>query len=170
MKNDTGVYDPTTKTYLPTPNQTTTVTINPIHDAITADGTHFLSLNSNVSKFFVNWKPLSNLTIHSDVRVFWALDGRDSTFSSKEAAGYNFLNISRDPSIKWNASIHVKLPDNWSVHLYAYDILGIDDAKNGGNGTFATNTLRWQQTYDANANDVFAQDLQSFAMELKKSF
>jgi outer membrane receptor protein involved in Fe transport len=169
-KNDPGVYDSATKTYLPTPGKTSVDTLNPIRDAITADGRHFLSLASNVTKFFVNWRPFPSLALHSDVRVFWALDGRDSTFGAKEKEGYDFLNISRDPSIKWNASIHVELPDNWSVGLYAYDILGINDAKNGGPGTFATNTLRWQQSYDPNANDVYAQDLQSFALELRRSF
>lgn len=166
--DDPGVFDSASRTYVPTPNKTSVVTINPVHDAITADGSHFSSLSSNVTKMFLNWKPLPYMTVHSNVRVFWALDGRDSTFAALEKKGYNFLNVSRDPSVKWNASLHFKLPDNWSVGLYAYDILGINDADDGGK--LATNTLRWQQSYDPNANDVYAQDLQSFAMDVRKSF
>jgi outer membrane receptor protein involved in Fe transport len=155
-------------TYGPTPGKTSTVTVNPVHDNITYDGEHFMSLNSNVSKLYVNVKPLSNVTLHSNVRVFWALDGRDSAIAYDVSKGYNYLNINTDPSIKWNASIHIQLPDNWSVGLYAYDILGINDAHDGGK--FATHTLRWEQNFAPDANDLFAQDLQSFAMELKKSF
>jgi len=169
--NDSGVYDPATKTYAPHSGRTSVMTINPVHDNITNDGTHFLSLSSNVSKLFVNYKPLSNLTLHTDMRVFWSLDGRDSIFTAMGNKGFNFLDISREASIKWNASIHLALPDNWTVGLYAYDILGINDAANsGGNGSLVNNTLRWQQAYDPNANDIYAQDLQSFAMDLKKAF
>ncbi len=155
-------------TYIPTPGKTGTFTVNPVHDAITVDGTNFLSLSTHTTKLFANYKPLSNITLHSDVRVFWALAGRDSTFSANEKDGFEFLNISREPSIKWNASAHFALPSDWTVSLFVYDILGVNDYQDGG--ALATNTLRWQQSYDPNASDIFTQDLRSYAIELKKAF
>jgi outer membrane receptor protein involved in Fe transport len=169
MPGDTGVRQ-ADGTYIPTPGLTSTVVVNPVHDNITRDGTHFTNLCSNVSKLFVNVKPVANLTFHSDVRVFWGLvDGRDSGIALQESKGYHILDAGTDPSIKWNASVHIELPDNWNVGLYAYDILGIDDSRSSGK--FATNTLRSSVVFSANdVGDLYAQDLQSFAMELRKSF
>ncbi|MBK9578442.1 MAG: TonB-dependent receptor plug domain-containing protein [Fibrobacteres bacterium] len=167
VANDVGVQQPD-GTYIPTPGKTSVVTVNPIRDAITVDGTNFLSLSTHTTKLFVNYKPLSNITLHSDVRVFWGLAGRDSIFSADEKNGFEFLDISRSPSTKWNASLHVALPESWTVALYAYDILGVNDYKDGG--ALATNTLRWQQAYGTDAKDIFTQDLRSYAIELKKAF
>jgi outer membrane receptor protein involved in Fe transport len=150
--------------YTPVSTKTKTSTVNPVKDQITADGTNFLSLNTNVSKLWVNVKPLSWFTVHNDFRVFWGLAGRDSIYKADEAVGYNYLGITTDPVMKWNASVHAALPNDWSVGVYAYDILGEQE------GTLAGHSTRWQQMGGADQKEIYAMDLRSFAIDVKKAF
>lgn len=155
-------------TYVPTPGLSSQIVLNPVHDNVTQDGSTFYSLNSNVSKLYANYHPNSTVTLHTDFRVFWGLTGRDSAYNADEAKGYNYLSINTDPSIKWNASAHFKLPQDWTVSLFVYDILGVNDSN--GDATLATNTARWQQMGAPGQNEVYSVDLRSYAINIKKAF
>ncbi|HQF55968.1 MAG TPA: TonB-dependent receptor plug domain-containing protein [Fibrobacteria bacterium] len=168
-KTKAGWYDSTALsgggwTYYPVINGTVSSTVNPVKEQISADGSNFLSLNTHVSKMWVNVKPLSWLTVHTDVRVFWGMWGRDSIYNADEKLGYNYLSIQTDPSVKWNLSAHARLPDGWEIGVYGYDLLG--ETKGG----LATHAIRWQQMGDAGQRDLYAVDLRSYAIDVKKSF
>lgn len=151
-------------TYTPVPNATTSVVINPVAAQITTDGENFMSLATHVSKLYADAKLMKGLTFHTDVRVFWGLWGQDSAMEDDAKLGFENLDLNTDPITKWNASLHAELPGDWSVGVYAYDILGIDSPK------FRGNTIRWEQTYDVYARDLFSVDLRSYAIDFKKSF
>ncbi len=138
---------------------------NLVADQITGDGTNFYSLATHVTKFWVNVKPLSWFTIHSDVRIFWGLAGRDSIYQADQKAGYDNQDVGVNPITKWNVSLHAKLPSDWTVGVYAYDILG------EATGSLAANSFRWQYLGVASGQkDLYTMDLRSFAMDVKKSF
>jgi len=168
-KSKAGWYDSTALsgggwTYYPVINGKVSSTVNPVKEQISADGSNFLSLSTHVSKMWVNVKPMSWLTLHTDVRVFWGLWGRDSIYNADEKAGYNYLSFQADPSLKWNLSLHARLGDGWEIGVYGYDLLGETE------GGMATHAIRWQQMGDASQRDLYAVDLRSYAIDVKKSF
>jgi hypothetical protein len=153
--------------YIPVVNSaspTTTTTVNPVKTQITADGSSFLSLASNVTKFWVDVQPFPWMTIHTDMRVFWGLDGRDSIAAVDEAKGMDYANITRDAMVKWNMGLQFKLPAATKLSLYAYDLLGESE------GDLAIHSLRWQQRGADDHSDLFAVDQRSFAAKIEKAF
>ncbi|MCB9496395.1 MAG: TonB-dependent receptor plug domain-containing protein [Fibrobacteria bacterium] len=151
-------------TYVPVANTQELVKLNPVKDQITTDGENFMSMATHVSKLWVNWNATEWLTFHNDLRVFWGLAGRDSASKVDDDKGFNTLGIATDPIAKWNASVHSALPDGWSVNAYVYDILGSQDPD------MIAHTLRWNQSYDKDARDLYTVDLRSYAVEIKKAF
>ena len=78
-----------------------------------------------------------------------------------EKKGDNYLNLSRMPMVKWNASIHFALPLSFNLSAYAYDILGTSTNLNGA---------RWQQSAEPSQRELYTIDQQSFAVKLEKNF
>lgn len=149
--------------YSPIPKGDTTVVMNPVAYSVTGDGENFIGMATHLSKLFVDVKPTSWLTIHSDVRVFWGLWGRDSALQVDQSSGYDTRSVDTDPITKWNASVHTRFPGDWTVGLYVYDILGTTSP------SLAANTFRWAP-YGFKDRDLFAVDLRSFAMDVRRTF
>ena len=104
---------------------------------------------------------LSFMTLHTNVRTFWGLPGREQMFSEGEKKGENYLNASRTPIIKWNASLSFNLPNDFNLSAYAYDILGT--AQN-------INAVRWQQSAEPSQKELYTVDQNAFALKLEKQF
>lgn len=145
---------------------------NSIFSSITQDGSNFLNLPTNITKVYADVRPASWLRLHTDARVFWGFPGRDSsTKALAKGEGYtkntnvDMLGISDGAIVKWNASAHVALPDNWNLGLFVYDILSGETVDKG-----LANSLRIQYKYDANSNDLYAIDNRQFAVRLDKAF
>ena len=150
--------------YYPKSDIKETITVNPVRDQISVDGDNFMSIPTHMTKLYADAKLTPWLTFHNDVRVFWGLQGRDSTAAVDEKDGFEDFDVHSDPILKWNASMHMKLAGDWSVGLYVNDILGVED------GGQTAHTLRWNQTYDIGARDLYAVDLRSYAIDVKKAF
>lgn len=150
--------------YYPVSDRKETITVNPVRDQISVDGENFMSIPTHVSKVYGDAKLTNWLTFHNDLRIFWGLTGRDSMATVDEKDGFEDYNVHEDPIMKWNSSLHMKLPGDWTVGLYVNDILGVEK------GGQTTHTLRWNQTYDIGARDLYAVDLRNYAIDVKKSF
>lgn len=155
--------------YVPVANGKTDYTVNPVKEQITSDGENFLSLATNISKVFIDYHPTSWLTLHTDARIYWGLAGRDSIYAEDEAKGTNNWGITRDFMTKLNASALMELPNNLSIGVYVYNILGVDNGTSTDND-LAINTLRWQQTGTPDQKDLYAVDKQAFALQIQKGF
>jgi len=158
--DSTGVGGP----YYPVPTGTGSLTINPVHDMVTSDGRNFMSLSTHATKAWIDVTLRPWLVLHNDVRVFWGLWGQDSAMSSDAKQGRNNLDMATDPIAKWNASLHADLPDGWSLGVHVYDILGSQDP------SWVAHTIRWQETYNIGARDLYSVDLRSYAVDVRKEF
>jgi outer membrane receptor for ferrienterochelin and colicin len=145
---------------------------NSIFASITQDGRNFLNLPTNISKIYVDLRPTSWLTLHTDTRIIWGYPGRDSSIKAlAKGEGYtkktqvDMLDISNQAIVKWNASAHIAFPDNWVLGIFVYDILSGATVDDG-----LVNSLRLQYKYDANSNDLYAIDNRQFAVRLDKAF
>ncbi|WP_045460888.1 TonB-dependent receptor plug domain-containing protein [Sporocytophaga myxococcoides] len=163
----------------PTKDSVTTVRINSIRDQITVDGKNFLNLVSNITKIYLDYKPTSWLTLHTDARLFWGLTGRRDihTYSTANqnnpiladygsSYGYNnqypYLGIHNSLMVKWNLSVNIQANEKLSFSVYAYDILS---------GARSINSLRWQQSGNSMEHtDLFGVDRTSFAVKLNYKF
>lgn len=140
-----------------------TSTINAIKAQITVDEKNFLNLNTNISKFYVDYRLFPSLLLHSDLRVFWGLKGREDLVNKDP--DFDYLGLHEDPMFKWNASVHWLAGKNTRVSLYAYDLLASET------GTGAINSLRWQQSGNSQEHtDLYGLDRRSFAVMLEQSF
>ena len=151
-------------TYVPVQNGTTTTTVNPVAEQITSDGENFLSLATNVTKLYLDWRPVRWASFHSDVRVFWGLPGRDSICAYEESLGATTWGISQDPIAKWNASASFRFDGDLAVSFFVYDILGSADDR------WVAHTLRWQQMGTGEQTDLYSVDIRSYAMRVEKAF
>ena len=187
-KGADGWYDSTLESngqwrYYPVASETEfdTIPINIVKDAITADGKYFLNLNTNLTKLYLTIMPFEWMAVHTNLRLFWGLWGRDEIYDNDK--GYNYWDISnrrRDEgafeylknsvSKKWNASLHFYLPLDIEVSLFAYDILGLDRQYQENNQKYVINTLRWQQMAEPGQKDLYSTDQRTFGINLTKSF
>ncbi|MEN9352820.1 MAG: hypothetical protein RL318_145 [Fibrobacterota bacterium] len=145
---------------------------NSIFASITQDGSNFLNLPTHLSKVFLDVRPTSWLTLHTDTRIIWGYSGRDSSIKALEKGeGYtknskvDMLDISNKAIVKWNASAHLAFPDNWTLGIYVYNILAGETKDDG-----LENALRLQYKFDANSNELYAIDNRQFAVRLDKAF
>jgi len=152
------------RTYTLVPTGTRKVAVNPVRDQITRDDENFLNLARHSSKIWVNVKPLAWLTVHSDARIFWGLEGRDSTYTADGDLGYNNLDVANAMMVKWNASVQMDLQGGWKIGLFGYDLLG------SAQGDLANNAIRWQEMADPGQRDLYAMDLRSFGVKIDKTF
>lgn len=140
-----------------------TSVINAIKNQISVDGDNFLNLNTHISKFYVDYQLLPSVLLHSDLRIFWGLEGRDDLVEADP--DFEYLNIHLDPMFKWNASAHWMAGTQTRISLYAYDLLAAET------GTGAINSLRWQQSGNSKEHtDLFGLDRRSFAVVLEQTF
>lgn len=158
-----------------------TVEINIVKDAITADGENFLNLSTNVSKFFFTYMPFEWMALHTNLRLFWGLQGRDVLYSKDK--GFNYLDIGenrrdlgwkeffrRSVSKKLNAGIHFYLPRDIEISLLAYDILGLEQTlESEGNGK-TINTIRWQHMAEPEQRELYSTDQRTFSLNITKFF
>lgn len=156
-------------TFTPKQNGTQGYVINPVIEQITSDGENFLSLATNTTKFFLDYRPASWVTLHTDARVFWGLAGRDTMYTTDENMGANNWGITRDIMTKLDASALFEMPGNLTVGVYVYNILGVDNGS-GTDNDLAINSLRWQQMGAPDQRDVWAVDLRSYAITVEKAF
>ena len=149
-------------TYFPTASTDSVITdtLNYISDGISYDGNHFLNLASNITKLFFEVKVHDKITFHSDLRIFWELKGRQELHD--DYPQFNYLDIDSKPMLKWNASVHIKASDSFSVSLLVYDILGSNNTP--------INTLRWQKRGTEDQNALYGLDYRSFAINLQYDF
>lgn len=155
--------------YVPKQNGTRIAIVNPVADQITADGENFLSLATNLSKFYIDYRPAEWVTLHTDARIFWGLAGRDSSYTADENIGVNNWGITRDAMTKVDASVLFNLPKDLTVGMYVYNVFGVDNGTATDND-LAINTLRWQQQGASNHKDLFAVDVRSYAVSVEKAF
>ena len=158
-----------------------TIRINIVKDAITADGENFLNLNTNVTKFYLTLLPSKWVAIHTNLRLFWGLPGRDAIYDKDK--GFNYLHISDNRedvglvnylqkcvSKKLNASIHFYLPHDFEISLLGYDLLGLDRPSDKTTENSTINTLRWQQMAIPDQKALYSTDQQTFSLFITKSF
>ncbi len=135
--------------------------INPVRDSVTVDGSHFLSLATNTSKLFASVELLEPLLLHANARVHWGLLGRRSYYDEDRKRGDNYLGADTKPIIKLNASVHLKLPEDFSVSVFGNNLLGT---------TRSRNAIRWQQMAEPTQRDLYTSDLRSFYVAVRKWF
>jgi len=162
----------------PTQDSVTTVRVNSIRDQITVNGKNFLNLVTNVTKIYLDYKPTSWLTLHTDARLFWGLTGRRDihTYSAANPTNpiladyksyghndrYPYLGIHNSLMVKWNLSVNIQANEKLSFSVYAYDILS---------GARSINSLRWQQSGNSEEHtDLYGVDRTSFAVKLNYKF
>ncbi|MCU0429358.1 MAG: TonB-dependent receptor plug domain-containing protein [Cytophagaceae bacterium] len=133
-------------------------TLKPVKTTITHDGKHFLNLTAS-TKIYLDFKPNDWLTIHTNVRVFWGLKGRQPLGIKDPQFNYN--RAYNSPMVKWNIGFRAKASDRLSMVVMAYDILG---------GPKMRHAIRWQQRGDAGQEDLYTVDLRSYSFNIMYSF
>jgi outer membrane receptor protein involved in Fe transport len=137
------------------------VQVSAVRDQVTRDGKNFLNLNTNISKLYLDYAPLSWLSLHTDLRIFWGLRGRSGLQHAGEQAGNDYLNIAHAPSVKWNLGARCQLPRAFTLSMHAYNLLGSKNSRNA---------VRWQQMADPSQQELYTVDLRYFMASLEKTF
>lgn len=158
-----------------------TIPINIVKDAITADGKHFLNMATNITKLYLTVMPVSWLSVHSNLRLFWGLQGRDILYDKD--TGFNYWNINdsrkdlglkqylkKSVSKKLNASVHFYIPYDFELSFFAYDILGMDKSFEFGDNKYVINSLRWQHMSVPEQKELYSTDQRTFELKLTKYF
>ncbi len=153
--------------------------INAVRDQITVDGKNFLNLNTNITKLYLNYKPASWVSIHTDFRLFWGLTGRkdvhqydttkvnnpnlndyakDYAFNNK----FPFLGIEDHLMVKWNVGLNIRPGKNLLIAFYGYDLL---------TWLNKLQALRWQQSADIREQtDLYSVDHSFFSFRIDYKF
>jgi len=165
--------------YKPVATDKDTISVNIVKSSITSDGINFLNLATNTTKLFLDYKPVDWFTFHTDLRIFWSLSGRTGIYKPEtENDNFQYWNIWKHSIKKLNSSIHFNVNDEWTVSLFAYNILGIDNAidswKQGDaiadiSGS-VINTIRWQQMSNTDQKGLVSSDQRSFKLNITKTF
>ena len=153
-----------------------------IKKIISADGKKFKNFPSNMTKLYCTYSPVKWMTLHTNARIWWGLDGRygdpnatdsaEQMLAYQEKNGFNVFGAGKDPIVKLNASILLHLPKEFSIGVYANDILGIDHGpyyynNSKSDNKYIRNTLRFQQ---AEQYAMTSQDQQLFSVTITKTF
>ena len=109
------------------------------------------------------------------------IPGRDPIVKNHE--GFNYWHISdgfkkftiydyfrKGVSKKVNAGIHFSLPNDFHLSLLGYNLLGIDRYTDKNTRRYVINTLRWQQMYNGDQNELYSTDQRTFYIRLSKQF
>lgn len=137
------------------------VPINSVRDQVTKDGKNFLNLSSNITKLYLDYRPVRWLLIHTDARIFWGLPGRKESIDAGNALGANYLGIQRLPIIKWNLGVRFLLPQGFALGAHVYNLLASSRNRNA---------VRWQVMAEPDQRDLYTVDLRYFAGMLEKEF
>jgi len=140
--------------------ETEVIEVNTIRDQVTHDGTNFLNLHSNVTKLYADYAPLPWLLLHSDVRVFWGLHGRERYVRGSSARGFDHLGIEDEPMVKWNVGVRLLLPEAFTLAGHLYNVLGTSEN---------LHAVRWQHMTNALYGDLYTVDVLTFAITLEKT-
>jgi outer membrane receptor protein involved in Fe transport len=130
-------------------------------ETVSRDGSAFLNLNTHVTKLFADYHALPWLLLHTDMRIFWGLDGRADLYAEDTAKGESYLNADSKPSIKLNVSLLIDLPWQMRLSLYGYDLLGSIDS---------VHAVRWQQMAEPSQREVFTVDQRQFGFRIDQRF
>jgi outer membrane receptor protein involved in Fe transport len=155
VDNGDGTYDLVT-----TDEPAKDVRVNSVRDSITADGKNFLNLATNSSKMFATYQVTDYLKLHTNARVLWGLEGRESLYDQDRLNGDNYMNVDTAAIVKWNASAHVSLPSDVTVSLFVNDILGRQQS--------SRHSLRWQQMAEPSQREVYSADTRFYYVSLTK--
>lgn len=158
-----------------------TIPINIVKDAITADGKHFLNMASNITKLYLTVMPVNWMSFHTNLRLFWGLQGRDMLYDKD--TGFNYWNITdsrkdlglkqylkRSVSKKLNASLHFYIPHDFELSFFVYDILGADRPLEPQYHKYVINSLRWQHMSLPDQKELYSTDQRTFELKLTKYF
>lgn len=163
LPNNNG-YDSTVSasgtTYSPIVNSYSTNNLTPVKDGISNDGYNFVNLATDVSKLYIDYSPSKKFGIHTNMRVFWNLKGRQ--YIQNENPGYNYLGVHNNAIVKWNVGLHFRPTENVTLSLFGYDLLG---TKNN-----PINALRWGQMFQVGNTELYTADLRSFAFRIDYKF
>jgi hypothetical protein len=146
--------------YSPIVNSYSTNNLTPVKDGISEDGYNFLSLATDVSKLYIDYSPIKKFGIHTNMRVFWNLKGRQHI--QEKNPEYNYLGIHNNAIVKWNVGLHFRPTENVTLSVFGYDLLGT--ASN------PINSVRWGQMFQAGNTELYTQDLRSFAFRIDYKF
>lgn len=133
-------------------------TLKPVKTTISNDGKNFLNL-TNITKFYVDLKPNSWLTLHMNARVFWGLPGRRDL--GRQNPQFNYLGAYNSPMIKWNAGFRINASERMTILVMAYDLLGNPRSRHA---------IRWQQRGDVGQEDLYTVDQRSYSFNLQYKF
>jgi outer membrane receptor protein involved in Fe transport len=160
--------------------------VNLVKETITSDGHDFLNLNTHVTKFYTTFMPVDWLALHMNMRLFWGLWGRHTIHN--EERNFNYLKIADKPDLdnleeygiveylkksvskKLNLSLHLFLPKNFEISVFAYDILGIERPYDSSTRNFTINTIRWSYMFSSRMRELYSTDQQMFGIRIGKTF
>lgn len=180
-----SVFDSEIGTYKYTPvvsdDTYDTIPINVVKDGISDDGENFLNLSTNVTKLYLTIFPLRWMSIHTNLRLFWGLQGRKSIY--EKDPGFDYLNITdsrkdlglveylkKSVSKKLNISLNFDLPSNFELSFFAFDVLGIDQPDSRCDRNYRINTIRWQHMSLPDQKELYSTDQRTFELKITKFF
>lgn len=174
--------------YKPVPTGTEPDSMNAIYNMVSVDNKNFLNLSPNLTKVFLDIKPIANLTFHMDTRIFWSpLKGReiihDNEAEHNDALWWmdradwmndeiwaNYLDwynkygrpetygIDNKPVLKTHISASYKIKDRVTVTLGVKDLFSDPTSDNE---FIQRNSFRWQVMVSHGDQDLFTSDVRS---------
>lgn len=159
-----GIYQ-----YRPNPAAVTTSSYyyNSVQSTVSRDGDNFLNLAPNLTKIFVDVRPTKILTFHTDAKIYWGYTGMSTLQDTLNTLGskFTFMGISDNAMFKVNAGVGLEMADQWSAHIYAYNILAGET-----NSWTKRNGARVQNVYGFTTTDLYMVDNLQLALKLEKKF
>ncbi len=168
-KNIRGSWDYYPKQQYLTSIQDTTYLVK---TTISADGKKFKNFPSNMTKLCVSFTPWKFVTLHTNARIWWGLDGRSGSPDAADphtqmlsymqnSLGYTVYDADTKPIVKLDANLLFHVQKDFSVAINVYNILGWDNGPyslNGQTPFFVRNTFRYQQAemYAVSSMDQFS--------------
>jgi len=174
-------------------SQSKPIELNLVQTTITYDGKAFLSLPTNMSKMYMIYSPFEWLSLSTSLRMVWGLPGMAPVIKKDKDKGYYFGFYERPPisspgdlkdyimtsvSKKWNMGLNFSLPNGIDIGLFAYNIIGTDNHKMGGDkdnrsvelDRNTVNTFRISQSFALDQKDLYGTDLRTLGLTLTKNF
>lgn len=159
-----GVYQ-----YRPNPKAITTSSYyyNSVQSTVSRDGNNFLNLSPNLTKIYVDVRPAGFLSLHADAKIYWGYTGMSSLQDTLNTLGskFDFLGISDNAMVKMNAGVGLNMPDQWTAHLYAYNLLAGES-----DSWTKRNQARVQNVYGFTTTNLYMVDNLELALKIEKTF
>lgn len=163
--------------------------MNAIYNMITIDNINFLNLASNLTKLYIDYRPIEKLTLHWDCRIFWkAMQGREEIFDNEAAHNGdevwwaneneykdwynkhgrpNTLDIEKKAMLKANISISYSINDKINLTIGAKNIFSDPQSSSD---FMKRNSLRWQLMVAHGDQDLYTSDVRSVFGKLEVTF